>query len=138
MVGYILKRLLQVIPVFLGGATLLIYFLVFAMPGDPIAALFGDKQPSKQLLAALTAQYHLDQPFIVQYWYYLTGIFRGGDMGTTFSGRSVNDVLAATLPVTGRLAVMAIGIEFVLAIIIGTFSALRKARSSTTRCSSCR
>ena len=48
MVGYILKRLLQVIPVFI-GATLLIYFLVFAMPGDPIAALFGDKQPSPQL-----------------------------------------------------------------------------------------
>ena len=126
MVGYILKRLLQVIPVFI-GATLLIYFLVFAMPGDPIAALFGDKQPSKQLHDALVAQYHLDQPFIVQYWYYLTGIFRG-DMGTTFSGRSVNDVLAATLPVTGRLAVMAIGIEFTLAIIIGTFSALRKGK----------
>ncbi|MFB7844770.1 ABC transporter permease [Microbacterium sp. NPDC056052] len=126
MVGYILKRLLQVIPVFI-GATLLIYFLVFAMPGDPIAALFGDKQPSPQLLAALRAQYHLDEPFIVQYWYYLVDIFRG-DMGTTFSGRSVNDVLAATLPVTGRLAVMAIGIEFVLAIVIGTLSALRKGK----------
>ena len=126
MVGYILKRLLQVIPVFI-GATLLIYFLVFAMPGDPIAALFGDKQPSKQLHDALVAQYHLDQPFIVQYWYYLVGIFQG-NMGTTFSGRSVNDVLAATLPVTGRLAVMAIGIEFTLAIIIGTFSALRKGK----------
>lgn len=126
MVGYILKRLLQVIPVFL-GATLLIYFLVFAMPGDPIAALFGDKQPSPQLHAALTAQYHLDQPFIVQYWYYLVGIFQG-NMGTTFSGRSVNDVLAETLPVTGRLAVMAIGLEFVLAIIIGTLSGLRKGK----------
>ena len=45
MLGYILRRLLQVIPVFF-GATLLIYFLVFAMPGDPILALFGDKTPS--------------------------------------------------------------------------------------------
>lgn len=126
MFVYILKRLLQVIPVFI-GATLLIYFLVFAMPGDPIAALFGDKQPSPQLLAALRAQYHLDQPFFVQYFYYLGGIFRG-DLGMTYSGQSVNSVLARTLPVTGRLAVMAIGIEFTMSIVIGSISALRKGK----------
>jgi oligopeptide transport system permease protein len=63
----------------------------------------------------------------VQYFYYILGIFQG-NMGVTFSGQSVNDVLGRTLPVTGRLAVMAIGIEFVLAIIIGTISALRKGK----------
>ncbi|MEQ6898872.1 ABC transporter permease [Microbacterium sp. KR10-403] len=126
MFAYIVRRLLQLIPVFI-GATLLIYFLVFAMPGDPIAALFGDKQPTPELLAELRAQYHLDEPFLVQYWYYLTGIFRG-DLGTTFSGQSVNDVLARTLPVTARLAVMSIAIEFVLSIVIGTISALRKGK----------
>ncbi|AZS37236.1 Dipeptide transport system permease protein DppB [Microbacterium lemovicicum] len=126
MLGYILRRLLQVIPVFF-GATLLIYFLVFAMPGDPILGLFGDKAPSPQLVAQLRAQYHLDQPFIVQYFYYILGIFRL-DLGQTFSGQSVNDVLARTLPVTGRLAVMAIAIEFTLAIIIGTVSAIRKGK----------
>lgn len=126
MLGYILRRLLQVIPVFF-GSTLLIYFLVFAMPGDPILALFGDRTPSPQLLEALRAQYHLDQPFIVQYFYYILGIFQG-NMGVTFSGQSVNDVLARTLPVTARLAVMAIAIEFVLSIVIGTISALRKGK----------
>jgi len=126
MLGYILRRILQVIPVFL-GSTLLIYFLVFAMPGNPILALFGDKTPNPAVIAALEAQYHLDQPFIVQYFYYIAGIFQG-NLGVTFSGQSVNDVLARTLPVTGRLAVMAIGIEFVLAVIIGTLSALRKGK----------
>lgn len=126
MLGYILRRILQLIPVFL-GSTLLIYALVFAMPGNPILALFGDKTPNPAVVAALEAQYHLDQPFIVQYFYYLLGIFQG-DMGQTFSGQSVNDVLARTLPVTGRLAVMAIAIEFILAIIIGTISALRKGK----------
>jgi oligopeptide transport system permease protein len=126
MFSYILRRLLQLIPVFF-GATLLIYFMVFAMPGDPIAALFGDKPPSPALLAELRAQYHLDDPFIVQYFYYIVGIFQG-NMGVTYSGQSVNDVLARTLPVTGRLAVMAIAIEFTLAIIIGTISALRKGK----------
>ncbi|WP_448233277.1 ABC transporter permease [Microbacterium lacticum] len=126
MFGYILRRLLQVIPVFF-GATLLIYFMVFALPGDPIIALFGDKTPNPAVVEQLRAQYHLDQPFIVQYFYYITGIFQG-DLGSTFSGQSVNDVLARTLPVTARLAVMAIAIEFTLAIIIGTISALRKGK----------
>ena len=126
MFGYILRRLLQVIPVFF-GATLLIYFMVFALPGDPIIALFGDKTPNPAVVEQLRAQYHLDQPFIVQYFYYITGIFQG-NLGSTFSGQSVNDVLARTLPVTARLAVMAIAIEFTLAIIIGTVSALRKGK----------
>ncbi|WP_336632120.1 MULTISPECIES: ABC transporter permease [unclassified Microbacterium] len=126
MLSYILRRLLQVIPVFF-GATLLIYFMVFALPGDPIVALFGDKTPNPAVVAQLRAQYHLDQPFLVQYFYYITGIFQG-NLGVTFSGQSVNDVLARTLPVTGRLAVMAIAIEFTLAIIIGTASALRKGK----------
>ncbi|ALX66644.1 ABC transporter permease [Microbacterium sp. XT11] len=127
MLSYILRRLLQVIPVFF-GATLLIYFLVFAMPGDPILALFGDRTPNPALVEALREQYHLNDPFIVQYWYYISGVFQG-DLGDTFSGRPVSAVLAETLPVTGRLAVMAIGIEFTLAIIIGTVSALRKGKA---------
>ncbi|UGS26891.1 ABC transporter permease [Microbacterium resistens] len=126
MLGYILRRLLQVIPVFF-GATLLIYFLVFAMPGDPILALFGDRTPSEALIERLREQYHLNEPFLVQYWYYISGVFRG-DLGVTFSGRPVAEVLAQTLPVTGRLAVMAIGIEFALAIVIGSIAALRKGK----------
>ncbi|MEV4735755.1 MULTISPECIES: ABC transporter permease [unclassified Microbacterium] len=126
MLGYILRRLLQVIPVFF-GATLLIYFLVFAMPGDPILALFGDKTPSPAVVTQLREQYHLNEPFIVQYGYYIAGVFQG-DLGMTYSGRPVSAVLAATLPVTGRLAIMAIAIEFTLAIIIGTISALRKGK----------
>ena len=126
MLGYILRRLLQVLPVFF-GATLLIYFMVFAMPGDPILGLFGDKTPAPQVVEALRAQYHLDQPFIVQYFLYIGGIFQG-DLGTTFSGQSVNEVLARTLPVTARLAIMALAIEFVLAVVVGTISAIRKGK----------
>lgn len=126
MFAYVVRRLLQLIPVFF-GSTLLIYFLVFAMPGDPILGLFGDKTPSDALLATIRAQYHLDQPFLVQYYYYMLGVFQG-DMGNTFSGQSVNEVVSRTLPVTARLAIMAIGIEFLLSIVIGTFSALRKGK----------
>lgn len=124
MAFYILRRILQAIPVFF-GATLLIYFMVFAMPGDPIAALFGDRPPSPALLERLRAEYHLDEPFIVQYFHYIAGIFRL-DFGVSFSGQDVSDILARTFPVTLRLATMALGISFVLAIVIGLFSAIGK------------
>jgi oligopeptide transport system permease protein len=124
--SYILRRLLQVIPVFF-GATLLIYFMVFAMPGDPILALFGDRTPNPALLEQIREQYHLNDPFIVQYFYYIIGVFQG-DFGVSFSGQPVSEVLARTFPVTLRLAAMAIAIELVLAIVIGTISGIRKGK----------
>ncbi|MTE22868.1 ABC transporter permease [Microbacterium excoecariae] len=124
MAFYILRRILQVIPVFL-GATLLIYYMVFAMPGDPIAALFGDKVPPDALLEQLRERYLLDQPFIVQYLNYLGGIFRL-DFGVGFDGQPVLDTLLRTFPVTLRLAVEAVVMAFALAIIIGLASALAK------------
>ncbi|CDJ99335.1 conserved membrane hypothetical protein [Microbacterium sp. C448] len=126
VLAYILRRLLQVIPVFF-GATLLIYFMVFAMPGDPILALFGDRTPNPALLEQLRERYHLDDPFLVQYFYYITGVLRG-DFGISFSGQPVSEILVRTFPVTFRLAVLAIIIEFTLAIVIGTISALRKGK----------
>ena len=124
MVWYILRRVLQVIPVFL-GATLLIYFMVFALPGDPIAALGGDRGLNPAVADAHRSRYHLDEPFIVQYFYYLQGIFTG-NLGTTFSGQPVSEILARTLPVTFRLAVIAIVIEAVAGILIGLIAGLRK------------
>lgn len=124
MVGYIARRLLQAIPVLL-GTTFLIYFMVFAMPGDPIVALFGEKTPPPQVLEAVRERYNLDQPFIVQYLLFLGGIFRG-DFGVSFSGQPVSEILAATFPVTLRLAVMAVAIEMVFGITIGLISGIRK------------
>lgn len=124
MLRYILFRVLQVIPVLL-GTTFLIYFMVFAMPGDPIVAMFGDKTPNPIVLEKLRAQYNLDQPFFVQYLLYLKGMLVG-DFGTSFNGQPVSQILARTFPITAMIAVMAIAIEFSLAILIGLFSGLRK------------
>jgi oligopeptide transport system permease protein len=124
--GYIVKRVLQALPVFF-GTTLLIYFMVFAMPGDPIVAMFGDRGVNQAVYEQLRAQYHLDQPFIVQYLIYIGGIFQG-DFGTSFSGQPVADVLAATFPVTIRLALMAIAIEMLIGIAIGLVAGLRKGK----------
>ncbi|BDZ61836.1 oligopeptide transport system permease protein OppB [Demequina sediminis] len=124
MLMYVVRRLLQAIPVFL-GTTFLIYFMVFSMPGDPIIALFGDKTPNPAVLAAIREQYNLDEPFIVQYFLYLQNLVTG-NLGVTFSGQEVVDVLSRAFPVTLKLVAMAVVIEFILAVVIGLISGLRK------------
>ncbi|MGY2745606.1 ABC transporter permease [Pseudarthrobacter sp. O4] len=126
MATYILKRFLQLIPVFL-GATLLVYFLVFSLPGDPIVALFGDKPVNEAVAAKLRAQYHLDQPFWIQYLLYLKSIFTF-DLGQDFSGRPIAAVLGEVFPVTARLAVMALIFEAVFGIVFGLIAGLRKGK----------
>lgn len=126
MLWYIGRRLLQVIPVFL-GATLLLYALVFLRPGDPVAALGGDRGLPPAAEAAIREAYHLNEPFIVQYLYYLKGIFTF-DMGLTFTGRPVVEVIAQALPVTFQLAAMAIVFETVFGIGFGLVAGLRKGK----------
>ncbi|GAA5097653.1 ABC transporter permease [Nocardia iowensis] len=126
MAWYVVRRLLQMIPVFL-GATLLIYALVFLIPGDPIQALAGDKPMTPAVEAQLRARYHLDQPFIMQYLLYLKGIVTF-DFGTAFSGRPVRDELARAFPITIKLAAMAVCIEAVFGVIFGLVAGLRKGK----------
>ncbi len=124
MLYYVGRRLLQLIPVFL-GATLLIYAMVFAMPGDPIQALGGERGLSESVAAQLRAKYHLDQPFFLQYLNYLKNIFFL-DFGTTFSGRPVGEVIAQAYPVTIKLALMALVIETIFGVGFGLIAGLRK------------
>lgn len=124
MLWYIGRRILQVIPVFM-GATLLIYFMVFAMPGDPVAALGGERGLPDAVQEQIRERYNLDQPFIVQYLLYLQGIITL-DFGITFSGRDVIDVIAQALPVTFKLAVMALVFEAVFGVAAGLLAGLRK------------
>jgi oligopeptide transport system permease protein len=84
MAWYVGRRLLQMVPVFF-GATLLIYFMVFALPGDPIVALGGDRGLNPAVVEQLRAHYHLDQPFLTQYVLFLKGLLHW-DFGTV--GRS--------------------------------------------------
>jgi oligopeptide transport system permease protein len=124
MFWYIVRRLLQGIPVFF-GSTFLIYAMVFAMPGNPILRMFGDRTPSAEQVAALEDKFNLDQPFFVRYFLYLGDVFQG-NLGTTFSGQSVNDILIRTFPTTLRLALLAVLIQLIVGVTIGIISALRK------------
>lgn len=126
MAWYIGRRLLQLIPVFI-GATLLIYFMVFSLPGDPVIALGGERGMSDAAANRLRADFNLDKPFIVQYLLYLKGIFTF-DFGTAFSGRPVIDVVKAAFPTTAKLAAMAITFEAIMGIGFGLIAGLRKGK----------
>ena len=126
MARYLGRRLLQAIPVFF-GATLLIYFMVFSLPGDPVLALGGDKGVTPAIAAQIRSKYNLDKPFLIQYLLYLKGIF-SGNFGMTFSGRPVGDLLAHAYPITFKLAVMALVFEGVFGIAAGLFAGLRKGK----------
>lgn len=127
MSRYIIRRLIQAIPVLL-GATLLIYAIVFALPGDPIAALMGEKRMDPNLVTIMREQYHLNDPFLVQYWYYLVGLF-GGDFGTTFAGVPVTDIMAGKFQVTINLAMTALVMEAIIGVGLGLYAALRHGRA---------
>ncbi len=126
MTRYVGRRALQMIPVFL-GATLLIYTMVFLLPGDPVLALGGDRGLSEAQAARLRAEFNLDQPFIMQYLLYLKGILTL-DFGTSFSGRPVIDEIAGAFPTTVQLAFMAIAFEAILGVGFGLVAGLRKGK----------
>lgn len=124
MAWYLVRRLLQMIPVFL-GAIFIVYFLMFATSGDPTAALCGEKGCTPATKAALEAQYNLDQPFLVQFLLYLKGVVTL-DLGDNFSGRPIMSVIADTFPTTIKLAALAVIFEAVFGILFGVIAGLRK------------
>ena len=124
MARYIARRLLLAIPV-LFGASFLIFAMVFALPGDPIRALGGDRPIPPAVAAQLTEQYNLDDNLPVQYGKYIAGLAQG-DLGTDFSGRPVAEILAQTVPVTVKLALVALAFETVLGLVAGVLAGIRK------------
>ena len=124
MLRYIGRRLLQTIPVFF-GATFLIFAMVYLMPGDPVAALGGDRGLSETAAAQIRAQYNLDKPFWMQYLLYLKGVFTL-DFGTAFNGQKVTSIMATAFPTTAKLAIYALAIETILGISLGVIAGMRR------------
>ena len=121
---YLIRRLLLVVPVLL-GTILLVFALVFLTPGDPIARLAGNKPLAPSTYAEITARYHLNQPFVVQYLYYLDGLVHG-DLGATFTGRDVTDIIKERLPVTLKLTLGSFAVEVVLGLLLALVAAVKR------------
>ncbi|MER8188603.1 ABC transporter permease [Kitasatospora sp. NPDC094015] len=130
MGSYVIRRVLQMIPVFL-GATLLIFLMVYTLPGDPIAAMYGDKAADPAQVASLRHQFYLDQPLWKQYLHYMNNILHL-DFGTSFTGRSVSSIMADAFPVTIRMALIAFFFEIVVGLPLGVLSGLKRGSIADT------
>lgn len=109
------------------GVTFIIYAMVFTLPGDPIAALGGDRPLPANVVAELRTRYHLDLPVWQQYLHYVGGLFQG-DLGSTFTGQSVSEKMSLRWPVTVTLALTAWAIEIVVGVALGLYAGLRRGR----------
>ena len=123
---YVLRRLLQMIPVFF-GATFLIFFLVLGMPGDPLASMCGERGCDPATAVALRAQFHIGEPLHIQYYEYMKGILTL-DFGETFSRRPVLEVMREAFPITIRLATVAFILQIIVGIPLGLLAGLRRGR----------
>jgi len=122
MARFIWQRLLQAIPVLFVviSAT---FFLVRFAPGGPFSQ---EKAVLPEIKRALEAQYHLDQPLLVQYGNYLGDLLHG-DFGPSFKypGRSVNELIASGFPATAELGLYALLVAVILGMAAGLMAALR-------------
>ncbi|WP_305789790.1 ABC transporter permease [Symbioplanes lichenis] len=124
MFRYIVRRLLQMVLTFF-GATFLVFALTFANQDDPIQALAGERPITENLRQTLMERYHLDEPFLVQYWYYMKGLLTG-DFGTSLTGRKIIDMMETAWPITIKLGLMAIIIAATIAVTAGVISGIRR------------
>jgi oligopeptide transport system permease protein len=124
MFRYLIRRLLQMVLTFF-GATFIVYALMFANQTDPIRALAGERPITDAQRQALTERYHLDEPFLGQYWHYMKGLLTG-DFGISLTNRKISEIMATAWPVTIRLALIAIVIVAVVAITAGVISGMRR------------
>jgi oligopeptide transport system permease protein len=119
----VLRRLLAAVPV-LGLVIALSFLLMRLAPGGP----FDEEQPlPPEVRANLEAAYGLDQPLVVQFGRYVTGLVRG-DFGPSFKFRdfTVGELIAAGLPVSLALGAVAFGLALAVGIPAGVYAALAR------------
>jgi peptide/nickel transport system permease protein len=124
MLYFILRRILQIIPVII-GVTLILFILMYIIPEDP-AKLILQKGATPEALQNLREKMGIDKPIYVQYWRYIRQLVQG-NLGTSYRyRRSVNSILAEHYPNSIKLALAAIIIEIIIGIFAGIVSAVKK------------
>ncbi len=121
---FIIRRLLQMVLV-LFGSTMILFFCLFVLPGDPISTIGGsDRARDPAVVAELRHRYSLDRPLYVQYERYVSNVLRG-NLGVSYKqGRPVTKILRHDVGRTIQLALVAILIEIGIGIIAGIIAAV--------------
>ena len=115
---------MQIIPVLL-GVSIVVFFMVRAIPGDPAQIMLG-QQATQEQVEALRERMGLDKPVVVQYGLFLKDALRG-DLGTsTSTGRPVTTELLARFPATLELTAFAMFIAVLVGVPVGVLSAVKQ------------
>ncbi len=123
MLRYVVRRLMLLVPILL-GVSILIFFWIRALPGNPATALLGERA-TPALVKEYKQRYGLDKPVPVQYWDYLKTTLKG-ELGTSISSRrAVTYEIKHRFPATVELALAAMLFAIVLGIPFGYFAAKR-------------
>lgn len=124
MIGYTLRRLLLLIPVFF-AVSIIIFLILHLIPGDPIDGLIKVGSGPEQR-AIIAARYGLDRPLPVQYLTWLGNLLTG-DLGTAIVGRRpVLDLVAQALPHSLALSGLALLFSTVVGVTLGVIAALNR------------
>ena len=119
MTSYVIKRIASAILTVFLIATLT-FFLMNLVPGGPFAS---EKAPTPAVQAAMEAKYGLDKPLIDQYGNYLNNLLHGD------FGRSINEIIGDTFPVSARIGGMAIIIALIFGVPMGSIAALKRGKA---------
>jgi peptide/nickel transport system permease protein len=129
MLRYTLNRFLLRIPTLLGVA-ILVFFLLRMMPGDPVATMLmgdaGGANISPEVIVAERARLGLDQPLYVQFFKWMGGVLRGDFGYSMWTGKPVIYEIGIRLELSLQVAVMATILAILLALPLGTLSAIFK------------
>ena len=124
MLNFLARRIVQLVPT-LFFVSLLIFSLQQLLPGDPALTMAGEER-DPAVIEQIRKQYHLDQPVVVQYGYWIKGVLTG-DFGESLRVKvPVRELIAQKLPVTLQLASMAIVVAFLIGIPAGIISAVKQ------------
>ncbi|MDB5525358.1 MAG: binding-protein-dependent transport system inner rane component [Rhizobium sp.] len=124
MAFLILRRLVQSALILLGVAAVT-FILLYALPADPARMLAG-RSATAQTVASIRHQLGLDQPLLIQFWNYLSGLLQG-NLGRSYAQKTeVWTLIAARLPATLLLMLAGIVVEVVLGVTLGTIAAVRR------------
>jgi peptide/nickel transport system permease protein len=124
MKWYVIKRLLQIIPVVL-GVTLIAFALIHLAPGDPVRTMLG-QHATQQEIDETRAKYGLDQPLYVQYFIWLGDVLQG-DLGRSIlSHEQVTTEIASRFPNTIELAIAAMIFAIIIGVVAGIISATKQ------------
>ncbi|CAM4005958.1 ABC transporter permease [Palleronia rufa] len=126
MWAYLLRRLFESALILL-GITFVTFVLLYLVPADPARQIAG-RSATAATVENIRDQLGLNDPLVVQYWRYLTGLAQG-DMGRSYLQRAeVSSLIAARLPASLLLMVSAIVTELIIGLTIGVVAALRRNR----------